>query len=74
MWALVVSKHIYVDDNAMIGEKTAIEVTYSQIQEHFNVTMDDMTNYVWFHYIKTLDGIKLQQPILLQKMKNIFRE
>ena len=40
---------IYIDDKAMIGEENAIEVTYSQMQEHFNVTMDDTTDYVGCH-------------------------
>ena len=66
--------YIYVDDIAMIGEERAITINHLQMIKYFNITMKDMVDCVACHYIETPDGIKLHQPVLINKLESIFGE
>ena len=63
---------LYVDDSVIMGEEKALDQTEKDLNINFTVTVEEMMNYMGCDYIVKSKGLNLNQPKLIQRIKEKF--
>ena len=65
---------IYVDDCILIGDGRAIEEAINNVKKHFDITTEEVHDFIGCSIEKRDDLILLNQPDLIRKLSKTFKD
>ena len=65
---------IYVDDCILIGDERAIEEAINDVKKHFNITTEEVQDFIGCLIEKCDDRVLLNQPDLIRRLLKTFKD